>query len=243
MNKFLSKIISHKELAIKVFLLICDTFISIMSIYLIPNKLISVLYILGIFIINFIAVYKNKWPNLNTSNLFNRRSKIAFSLFLLLFAFVPTLAGTILKEAEFLKLLFSNLIPNILGALIVCSFIDHMSRFHYSNLISHILQKDYFIESIVKIFYYFCFFNSANYYLDENWNCTNAINNFYLFVVILSGLLVGASFFYRLFIDDEPFDFTPKEIYPIKVLVCGTLYLISCAVPSYIKSWFAALYI
>lgn len=230
MDKFISELFNRKEAWIKFLFYIFDAIISILSIILIPNKLLSAIFILGILIINASTLFKDK---INKKILINKKTKIFFLFFLFALAVTPALFGIFIEKADVLELVFGNMIANILGALIVFSFINHMSEFNYTDFVVNILKTDYILESIVKVFYYFCFFNSLNFFLNENWKWTNIINNIYLFIVILSGLILGCSFFYRIFIDDKPFDFSPKKVYPTKTLWCGAAYLISCSLPSF----------
>lgn len=233
MNKLLSSIYNKKELRNKFLSYICDAFFSILSIILIPNKFLSILFIIGILFIDFIATYSSKIKNLKTEHLFSHKSKLLFTILLFASAVAPSLLGLILDNADFTELAFGNLIPNFLGALTIYFMMEHTAKFNYSNFIIKILQTDYIIGIIIKLFYYFCFFNSSNYFLNKTWKYTNIINNTYLFLVILSGLIIGCAFFYRIFIDSQPFDFSPKEVYPANTLYCGTAYLISCSLPSF----------
>lgn len=232
MNKLLSSIYNKKELWNKFLFYICDAFFSILSIILIPNKFLSVLFIMGILLLDFSALYFSKTKNMKIEHLFNQKFKLLFFISLFVLAVVPSLLGVFLDKANFVELAFSNLIPNLLGGLTVYFMLEHTAKFNYGNFIIKILQTDYIMEIIIKLFYYFCFFNSSNYFLNKTWKYTNIINNTYLFLVILSGLIIGCAFFYRIFIDNQSFDFSPKEVYPSNTLYCGTAYLISCSLPS-----------
>lgn len=230
MDKLISYLYNQREKGIKILLYLCDAFVSVLSILLIPNKLLSILFVIGIFLINFII---NIAENLKIYKLLDRKTKNVFLFILFTFALLPLGVGVIKEGADFGVLFFSNTIPNLLGATTVLSLINHISKFKYSDFVAKILQTDYIMNSLLKIFYYFCYFNSVSFFIDKNQKYTNFFNNIYLFVVILSGLIVGSAFYYRIFIDDRPFDFSPKKVFPTATLYCGAAFLISCTVPSY----------
>ncbi|MCM1235919.1 MAG: hypothetical protein NC489_37990 [Ruminococcus flavefaciens] len=236
MDKFLSHIFNNKEKWIKFLFYIFDAVISILSIVFIPNKFWAILFIIGIFFINIFNIYivdKNIIKNLKIEKILNSKIKKMFLIFLLIFAIIPLCVGVFVEKSDFIELFFGNTIPNIMGALTVFSLISHMLKFNYSNFVIKILRADYIMNSIIKTFYYFCFFNSVNFFINKNLEYTNIINNIYLFVVILSGLIVGSAFIFRIFIDDTPFDFSPRKVYPTCTLYCGAAFLIFCGLPSY----------
>lgn len=235
MNKFLSNIFNNKGIWIKIVGCAIDFFVSFLSLILIPNIIISILFIVGILVINVLNMCildKNVIESLSKKNLLNSKVKNIFLISLFMLAIIPLFVGLI-EKANFIELLFGNTIPNILGAFTVLTLIIHMSEFNYSNFVIKILQAKYIINVILRIFYYFCFLNSVKFFINKNLKYTNFCNNTYLFFVIISGLIVGSAFFYRIFIDDNKFDFSPKEVYPTATLYCGAAFLISCAVPSY----------
>lgn len=235
MNKILSYFFNNKKLRLKILGSVLDAIISILNLIFFPNRIISTLFAAGLLVIN-VFIYcmqdKNIIENLERKKILNSKVKKIFLIFLFIFAVIPLFAGLI-EKANLKELLFGNTIPNILGALTVLTWIIHMSEFNYSNFVIKILKADYIINIILRIFYYFCFLNSVSFFINKNLKYTNFCNNIYLFVVIISGSIIGSAFFYRIFIDDNPFEFSPKKVYPTATLFCGASFLISCAVPSY----------
>lgn len=237
MDKIISYFINDKEKWFKILSYICDASVSVLSIFLIQNGFLSMLFIVGVVIIDILNEYVidkiNKQEDLSIEKLLNEKAKNIFLVVLFILAIIPLGVGIFMEKANFSDLFFGNTIPNLLGFATVFSLICHMSKFNYDNFIIKILGTDYVIGFIIKLFYYSCFFNSVEFFISKRRRCTNIFNNIYLFVVIISGLLVGFVFIYRIFIDDKPFDCSPKEVYPTAVLFCGAAFLISCGVPSF----------
>lgn len=239
MDKIISYFFGDKEKRIESVSYICDILVSLLSIFLIPNKILTAILIIGLVIIDVLNKYvidnieKNKEENFNTEKLININTISIFLAILSILAIIPLVVGLIHDKASFVELFFGNTIPNLLGFATVSSFAWHMSKFNYDDFIEKILRTNYTISFIVKIFYYACFFNSSQFFISKDLPCANVWNNIYLFFVIISGLILGGAFIYRIFIDDKPFDCSPKEVYPTAVLFCGAAYLISCGVPSF----------
>lgn len=236
MNRMISDFFNKRDKWIRFLFYVFDFFISYLSIKLIPNQFLSVLFILGILVINVFNIYvldKDRISLSKIENLFDPKFKKKFFCFLYVLAVMPWLIGVLFEGADFLEILFGNLVPNILGASIVYSIVGHMTKFKYEEFVVKMLQTDYIIGSVIKLFYYCCFFNSVIFLIDDDWKYTNIVNNLYLFIVIISGLTVGCALFYRIFIDDTPFVFSPKEAYPAVTTYLGAGFLISCSVPSF----------
>ena len=235
-DRIISNIFNKRDKWIRYMLYVADFIVSFLSIYLIPNKFLSVLFVLGILFINIfnsLVLDRDQIILSEIENLWNPQFKKIFFCFLYGLALTPLPIGVFFENADFLEMLFGNLIPNVLGASIVYSIVDHMSEFHYDEFVVKMLQTDYIIGSVIKLFYYCCFFNSVNYFISEGWKYTNMVNNLYLFVVIISGSFVGCALFYRIFIDDRPFAFSPKEVYPAATSYLGAGFLVSCNIPSF----------
>lgn len=119
---------------------------------------------------------------------------------------------------------------NILGAMIVCSFIYHISTFNYEQIVYSLIKKiKNYLNIFIRIGFLGCFLNSANYKVNEKWNLLNLTNSIYLFIIIFCGVIVLSSFVIRI-IDSTYFGHSFEEIYPKRTLIWGELFLISCGV-------------
>lgn len=102
---------------------------------------------------------------------------------------------------------------NILGAMIVCSFIYHISTFNYEQIVYSLIKKiKNYLNIFIRIGFLGCFLNSANYKVNEKWNLLNLTNSIYLFIIIFCGVIVLSSFVIRI-IDSTYFGHSFEEIY------------------------------
>lgn len=153
---------------------------------------------------------------------------------LIIIAFLPIIIGMITNEIKFgdvngfVEKLFNNPIPNFLGALIVCSIIEHLSKFNTKEtMCSVITSKKDFFDVIIRFSFMGAFLNAVNYKIDENLFFTNIFNGIHLFVVIFLGIILMSVFALRL-IDKEPFYYTANQIYPMWTLFFSGLFIGSC---------------
>lgn len=153
-------------------------------------------------------------------------------IFLVFVASLPTICRIIeieISEKLFANL-FVNLVPNILGALIVCSISNHISKFNYKQITySLIKEKKNYINIFIRVGFLGCYINAVNYNINEKWEWINVINSIYLFIIIFCGVILFSTFVIRI-IDNQYFGCTAKEVYPSMTLVVGILFLVSCGV-------------
>lgn len=228
----LKKIWKDERVCWRIIFILLNAFFSILCILITQNILISSFFVVGIAIID-ILVEISKFIDLEKviNKLFSIKIYWYYIGFIFL-ALLPTIIGR--EEIEIQKnlsgKLFVNAVPNILGALIVCSIIEHISKFNYKNIVCLLIKeiKNY-INIVIRIGFLGCFLNSANYKVNEKWNLVNIANSIYLFVIIFSGAIVLGSFVMRI-VDTEYFGFTFKKVYPNKTLFFGELFLISCGI-------------
>lgn len=234
MDELLTKAWKDEIVRWRIIFILLNALFSILCILITQNVIVSSLFVVGIAIID-ILVELSKYTNLK--KLISKLFTIKIYWYYICFFFIaslPTILGIYKKEIEVQKnlfgILFVNMVPNILGALIVCSIIDHISKFNYEQIIySLIKEKKNYINIFIRIGFLGCFLNSANYKVNEKWNLVNFTNSIYLFVIIFCGAVVLSSFVIRI-IDNKNFGDTFEKVYPKATLRFGELFLISCGI-------------
>lgn len=151
---------------------------------------------------------------------------------LIIFACLPTIGAKYIDRIcnynDYKIQIFNNLVPNILGALIICSMFDHIKKFSFDDMISSLVKtKKELINVFFRISLFASYINALNYQLSNNWKWMNIINSVYIFIITVYGAIVFTTFALRI-IDETPFRFKTKQIYPTWTMFYGTLFLISC---------------
>lgn len=230
MNELITKIYNNKPMLWRIFFIFLDAFLSFLCSVITRNILITILFIIGTALMD-ISIEIHIYLNLEEWIIQVIRGKGKY-LFFAFWALLPTIGGKISGEIDILdnfpSMLFANLVPNILGTCIVCSIIDHISKFGYEqNVYSLIQSKKGLLNIFIHVTYFGCFINAANYYINDKWKCTNILNSMYLFIIIFCGAIAVFSFVSRI-ISKQKFDCTAEEVYPSKTLFWAAVFLISC---------------
>ena len=234
MDELFTKAWRDEPVRWRIIFIILNTFFSILCILITQNIIASILFIVGISIID-ILVELSKYINFKEliNKLFIKKACVYYSIFLL-FAACPTICGIIMKEIDIstnlLEKLFVNMVPNILGALIVCSIINHISKFNYKEVVYALVRaKKNYLNIFIRMGFLGCFLNSVNYTVNEGWKIVNIVNSIYLFIIIFCGVIVVSSFIVRI-IDNKYCDYPFEEVYPKLTLFFGELFLVSCGI-------------
>lgn len=163
----------------------------------------------------------------------NMNRTAVYSIFIVI-AFSPLIFGVITNEIffsdikEFIKEICKNPLPNLFGALIVCSLISHLSKFNSDETILTVIKsKQEFFDIFMRFSFMGAFLNCINYNVDDHLYIVNAFNRLHLFAVVFTGSVLLSVFAIRL-IDKRPFQNTAIEIYPTWTLLFTILYLVSC---------------
>lgn len=232
MDELLTKVWKDKSALWKIFFILLNALFSIFCALITQDIKLTVIYIIGVAIIDILVVICNY---INLEKLINQTLTLKIYvkyIFFVFWASLPTFCGIVKHEIEISENLFANLfanfIPNILGTLIVCSITNHITRFDYKQItLSIIREKKNYINIFVRVAFLGCYINAVNYDVNEKWRCINLANSIYLFIIIFCGGIVFSTFVIRI-IDSQYFGYTAKEVYPTMTLVAGILFLVSC---------------
>lgn len=234
MDDIITMILRNKTMRQEILLILINVFYSVLCGLITQNIISTIAFIILTAIID-ILIVTNDYINFDEkiTQIFKMQIAKRYILFIF-FALLPTLFGFIIHEIntleDFTVQLFDNLIPNIFGALIVCSMIDHILKFSYEKVIYSLMQsKRKLYKVILRTTFFACYINAVNYDISNKWVGTNFINSLYLFVIIFYGTFAMVSFALRI-IDIEPFHHTIKEIYPMWILIWGGTFLLSCGI-------------
>lgn len=232
MDVLLTKVWNDKSARWKVIFILLNASFSILCALVTQNIILTVIYIIGVVIIDILVVISD-YINLekHIKKILSLKSYVKY-LILIFFAALPTICGIGMKEIDFsenpFSNLFTNLVPNILGALIVCSIINHISKFDYQQIVySLIEEKKNYVDIFIRVGFLGCYINAVNYDVNEKWQWINFFNSIYLFIIVFCGVIVFSTFVIRI-IDNQNFGKTAKEVYPNMTLFVGILFLISC---------------
>lgn len=147
-----------------------------------------------------------------------------YSLFITI-AVLPTIANFWHKETDycnivdFLQKRMHNLIPNLFGALIVCSFIKYLSKFKAEEILCAAinLKKELF-DIIMRCGFMIAFLNALNHAIRKEQKYTELFNAFHLCVIIFSGIIMMGAFALWLSSTNE-FDIKKTKVYPTFSLI------------------------
>ncbi len=240
MDELFTKVWKDESTRWKIFFIFINALFSILCALITQNIVLTIIYII---IVAFIDVCVAIYPYINLEKRINKilTLKAYIYLFFIFFASLPTFFGIVKKEIEISENLFSNLFanlfPNILGSLIVCSIINHITKFDYKQIVFSLMkEKKNYINIFIRIVFLGCFLNAVNYDVNEKWNWVNFFNSIYLFIIIFCGGIVLYTFVIRI-IDNQYFGYTIKEVYPTMTLIVGMLFLLSCGIgPLFFKT-------
>ncbi len=248
MDKFLTNIWEDKEVLWKIAVICESAFCSVLCAVITQNIIITVIYILITALIDIIVAVDKyiHWGNAIV-RMFRIKNSYKY-LFFVGFALLPVICGILVKEIRFSgagdipSVFFVNVLPNVLGAFIVCSMIAHISGLGYEQFACTLLQsRKEFFNIVIRGFFWCCYLNAVNYAADDSWRYANYINSLYLFVIVSFGAVAVGVFLFRL-MDKQPFskdnddDYTAKRVFPSWTLFASALFLFSCgAAPIYAK--------
>lgn len=232
MDELFTKIWKDEPVRWKVFFILLNAFFSVLCGVITQDVLITVIYVVGTALIDILVEICNYMDLEKAVGRIFAIKKYKRYLFFLFLAALPAVCGIAVKEIDVSERLpaklFVNLVPNILGAMIVCSIMDHISKFGYQQTVSSLMRsRRELLNVFMRIAFFGCFLNAVNYKMKDGWNWTNIVNSVYLFVIVYCGAVALASFVLRI-IDLEYFHRTAREIYPAKTLFFGGLFLASC---------------
>lgn len=230
-DKF-TEIWKDKYVRWRIFFIIINAVFSTLCALITQDLKKTIIYVIITAILDIIAVIV-KYINIYeiTFSIFNKNSN---NYILFISALLPTIIGCVKNEVcskqDFVNQLFSNLIPNILGTLIVCSMINHMLALcHEEKINSLISSNKYLCDVIFRIAFFASYINAINYSVGDKMVWINRFNSIYLFIIILFGAIIFSSFA-LLIINEKKLSNTIKNIHPIWTLIWGGAFLISCGI-------------
>lgn len=238
-NKFLTAILTNKELKWEIGIIIVSAGCSALCAALTQNMFLTAIYIVITAVIDIISEIESEmedlidWKNI-IGAIFKIGKRIKYSI-CVGFAVLPTLLGIfVFNEVAFSgfedipSIFFVNIFPNVCGALIVCSLITHISKLNEKQFVSAlILSSKSLFNIVIRLIFFFCYLNAVNYKADDGWEWANRVNSAYLFFIISCGAIAVMSFFFRL-VDNQPFPYTLRQVFPGWTLSFSALFLFSC---------------
>ena len=240
MDEILTKIWKDEDTRWKVIFIIINAGLSAVFAYITQNIVLTIIFIIVTACIDLLVeLYKYSKFDFGVKHIFGMRGRNRYILFVG-FAILPALCGFVklicsnqINDQNLFLNLCNNLISNILGALIVCSIINHIKKFNYEQIIENliVLRKDVY-NTFLKIAVFACFVNAVNFDLNSEPLIMNIFNKVYLIFIIFYGMLVFYTFALRM-VDKNSFSFSIKEIYPTGVLIWGGMFLISCNISTF----------
>jgi len=232
MDELFTKIWNDEPVRWRIFFVMLNALFSSFCALVTQNIIVTIIFVCGTALIDILVEICNYLDLENTIDQIFAIEWYKRYLFFIFIASLPAICGILLKEIDIserlTEKLFANLVPNILGALVVCSIMDHISKFDYKQVVCSLIRsKKDFLNIFMRIAYLGCFLNAVSYKMNDERKWTNIVNSVYIFIIVYCGAIVLTSFVLRV-IDKEYFYRTAKEIYPAKTLFFGGLYLISC---------------
>lgn len=234
MDELITKVMRNQSVRWELLLRLSSDIFSAICALITQNIILTILYILGTSIINiFSIIYKDVDLKKIIKKLFETKDYKKY-LFFIGIASLPTIVGILTKEITifsskiFLIKIFNNFVPNILGALIVCSLISHVLTFNREETIYAVIQsKRDFFDIIVRFGFLGAYLNAINYVVSDNWKWTNFFNSIHLFIIVFAGILIFTIFALRI-VNRQFFCFTAKQVYPKQTLKYVVMFLMSC---------------
>lgn len=231
MDEIITKILKDNFLRWRIVLILFNAVLSVLFAVITQNIFHTVVFVIISAILDILAeAYDLLKFDLYIKKLFYiKQFKRYFSL--VFFACLPTIGAIFLDKISsdsYIIQIFNNLIPNILGALIVSSMFDHIEKFDYNNMISSLIKsKKEMINVFLRISFFASYLNALNYKLNNDWKYMNMSNSIYIFVIVVYGAVAFTTFALRI-INPEPFNNKIKSIYPTTTFIYGVLFLVSC---------------
>lgn len=235
MDNKLTKIWKDEDTRWRILFIIISSVLSAVFAYITKNIILTIAFIIVTACIDLLVeLYKYIKFDFCVRRIFDMKKGSRYLFFVTLsilpafFGFVELVCTTQMDDRSLLLNLCNNLVSNILGALIVCSIINHIKRFNYEQIIENfiVLRKDVY-NSFLKITVFACFINAVNFNLNSKLPIMNKTNKIYLIFIIFYGMFVFYAFALRI-IDKTSFSFSIKEIYPKGVLGWAGVFLFSC---------------
>jgi len=234
MDELITKVMRNQSVRWELLLRLSSDIFSAICALITQNIILTILYILGTIIINiFSIIYKDVDLKKIIKKIFETKDYKKY-LFFIGIATLPMIVGILTKEITifspkiFLVKIFNNFVPNILGALIVCSLISHVLTFNREETIYAVIQsKREFFDIIIRFGFFGVYLNAINYVVSDNWKWTNLFNSIHLFIIVFAGTLIFTIFALRI-VNRQSFCFTAKQVYPKQTLKYVALFLMSC---------------
>lgn len=167
------------------------------------------------------------------NKIFKMNNIVKYIIFITI-AVLPTIFNFLFKETDysnmvdFLQKRLHNLVPNLFGALIVCSFIKYLSKFKAEEILCAAinLKKELF-DIIMRCGFMIAFLNALNHAIRYEQRYTELFNVIHLCVIIFSGIIVLGAFALWLSSTNE-FDLSKTKVYPTFSLIWCFCFLLSC---------------
>lgn len=240
MDEKLTKIWKDENMRWRIIFIVISTLLSAVFAYLTQKIVLTIIFIIATACIDILVEsYKYIKFVFGIKRIVGLKKKNRYILFVG-FAIFPTLCGLVelvrsnqINDRNLFLNLCNNFISNILGALIVCSIINHIKKFNYEQIIENfIVSRKNVYNTFLKVAVFACFVNAVNFDLKNEPLIMNIVNKVYLNFIIFYGMCFFYTFALRI-IDKTPFSFSIKEIYPTGVLVWGGGFLISCNISAF----------
>lgn len=188
MDELFTKIWKDEPVRWRVFFVLLNTLFSVLCGMITQDVTVTVIYVAGTALIDILVEICNYIDLEKAVSRIFAIEKYKRYLFFLLLAALPAVCGMVTGEIDVSERLpaklFANLVPNMLGALIVCSVVDHISKFDYQQTVSSLMRsKRELLNVFMRIAFFGCFLNAVNYRMKDGWNWTNIVNSVYLFII------------------------------------------------------------
>ena len=204
-NKAISDLWNNKSARYNFAVFILNALFSIFSIFVLDNKILSIVYLLISLLIIFFDKfifkdnYKERFHKV-IEKIFDMNFiwKCVIFLFLIGVAVSPTILRIITKEVILigserpLSVIFNgNLITNIFGVSIVCSLFSNISKYNSSEIADTLLDSK---SDIFELYFQFAFstsiLNAFNYEKDYLVSWSSFCNSMHLLIVVFLGMIL-----------------------------------------------------
>ncbi len=222
-NEWLGKIIKKcgKDIGFE----LCKALCSAACAFITQNIVMTLFYI---FFTTLFDILTKIYEDISLENIINKIFKVKNTIKYIIYiviAVLPTVANFWFKETtysnivDFLQKRAYNLVPNLFGALIVCSFIKYLSQFKAEEILCAVinLKKELF-DIIMRCGFMISFLNALNHAIRHEQRWTELFNTLHLCVIIFSGIIMLGAFALWLASPSE-FDLSKTKIYPVS-LIC-----------------------
>lgn len=231
-NEWCGKIIKKcgKDIGFEFFKAICSASCAFIT----KSIGLTLFYILGTTLFDILTKISEEVSLGEIINKIFKANNIAKYIIFITIAVSPTIANFVFQETDysnivdFLQKRLHNLVPNLFGALIVCSFIKYLSKFKAEEILCAAinLKKELF-DIIMRCGFMIAFLNAINHAIRNEQRYTELCNAFHLCVIIFSGIIVLGAFALWLSSTNE-FDLSRTKAYPTFSLIWCFFFLLSC---------------